>query len=174
MHDSGGMRFRDRIRDLRECVQQRCESGSLDVDLLAQRPSVHELGDEIRHVLAARADAAADIVDLQDVRMVQRRSRARLAFETSQCLGTSRERRVDHLDRHLAAQARITGAIHRAHPAGAEEADDFVWTETGARSQWHRANTPPWRREAAARDQTSHTISRTARDYSRGGWSASA
>ena len=70
-------------------------------------------------------------VDRGDVRMVQRRERLRLAFETRQALGIGREESGSTLMRDLAVEPGIARTIHLAHPARAEGRDDVVGAESG-------------------------------------------
>ena len=44
-----------------------------------------------------------------------------------------------HLDRDLAMQARVAGAIDLAHPARAQRSDDLVLSETGTGGEGHGA-----------------------------------
>jgi hypothetical protein len=46
--------------------------------------------------------------------------------------------RPDDLERHFPAEARVLGAIHLAHPAGAEGDDDLVGSEAGTAFETHR------------------------------------
>ena len=73
-----------------------------------------------------------DVVDLADVRMVQRSDRTRFLLESVEAIGVGRERRWQHLDRDLAPQSRITSAVHLAHAARADRRENLVRTEPGA------------------------------------------
>ena len=44
---------------------------------------------------------------------------------------------LDDFDRDSPAKTRVAGAVHRAHPAGADRAEDFVRTEAIAGGQPH-------------------------------------
>jgi hypothetical protein len=68
-------------------------------------------------------------VNLRDVRMVQRGEGLRLAFESGEALRILCERLRQHLDRHLAPEGGVSGAIDLAHSTGAEGGEDFVGTE---------------------------------------------
>ena len=70
---------------------------------------------------------ALEAVDVGDVRVIERREQLGLALEARQALGVRRERGRQHLDRHVAVELRVGGAIHLAHPARAERRDDLVW-----------------------------------------------
>ena len=71
----------------------------------------------------------ADVVERADVRMVERRDRPRLALEALADCGFGGELRRQHLDRDVAIEPRVAGAIHLAHAAGAEQRDDLVGPE---------------------------------------------
>jgi hypothetical protein len=73
--------------------------------------------------------------------MIQRGGGARFLFEAAQAIGISRGRRQQDLERHVAAEPRIVGAIDLAHSACADEGDNFVRSEFRARSEVH-----PWAR----------------------------
>jgi hypothetical protein len=85
---------------------------------------------------------AADVVQHADVRMVERRDGPRLALEPRADFRAGREMLRQHLDGNVAPEPRIAGAIHLAHPAGAERRHDFVGAEAGSggkRGNRHRA-----------------------------------
>ena len=67
--------------------------------------------------------------------MIQRRQGLRFAREAHDAVGIGREEVGKDLDRDLAIEPRITGAVHLAHSAGAERADDVVVREFGTRPQ---------------------------------------
>ena len=69
--------------------------------------------------------------------MRQRGDRPRLLLEPPNRIGILREIFGDHLDRHLAMQARVAGAIHHAHPAGAKRRDNLVGPEPRACGEHH-------------------------------------
>ena len=73
-----------------------------------------------------------------DVRMIQRRERLRFALEPREPLGIARERVGQDLDRDVAIELRIAGAIHLAHAPGAKGGQDFVGAEAGAGSEGQR------------------------------------
>ena len=64
----------------------------------------------------------ADVVERADVRMIERRDRARLALEALAQLRVGRERRRQDLDRDRAVEPRVAGAVDFAHAAGANGA----------------------------------------------------
>jgi hypothetical protein len=87
--------------------------------------------DELHHE-GVRASGLLEPVNRGDVRMVQRRERLRFPLKAREALGVLREGVWQDLDRHLAAEARVRRAIHRAHAAFADLGRDFVDAETGA------------------------------------------
>ena len=81
---------------------------------------------------------AFDAVDLRDVRMVERCQRLRLPLEAREALAVCRKQRRQDLERNVAIEARVAGAVDLAHAAGAERAENFVRSETGAHRHGHR------------------------------------
>ncbi len=81
-----------------------------------------------------------DAVDARYVGMVQRRQRAGFLFETGHAHGISGEHCRQQLDRHVAAQFCIEGAIDLSHAAGAEVGGHFI---VGQGLADHRAS-PCW------------------------------
>jgi putative ABC transport system permease protein len=73
----------------------------------------------------------ADVVERADVRMVQRRDDAGFAVEALERLGIVCQAGGQDLDRDVAIESSIPGAIDLAHPAGADRRGDFVRTKTG-------------------------------------------
>jgi hypothetical protein len=67
--------------------------------------------------------------------VVQRRRGTGFLFESLQAAGVGGERRGEHLDRHVASEPRIAGAVDLAHPTGAKRGDDLVRPKTSARLQ---------------------------------------
>ena len=71
--------------------------------------------------------------------MIQRGERLRFALETRQAIRVRGERVRQHLDRDLAAEAGVGGAVHLAHAAFADLRGDFVDAEAGAGSEGQTA-----------------------------------
>ena len=69
-------------------------------------------------------------------RVVERRQQACFPFEACQPIGIVRERRRRGLDRNVAPGA-SQGAIHVAHPAGAEQRTNLVGAEPPPDHQCH-------------------------------------
>jgi len=102
------------------------------VQKVAQRLAVEQLRDCVTHTVVV-----AEVVNRQDVGMRNRRHRTCLALEACDAVGIGGEGFRQDLDRDLAAQVRIVGPIHFAHPAGANRADDFVGAEARAGHEGH-------------------------------------
>jgi len=71
----------------------------------------------------------ADVVERADVRVIERRDRARLAVEALAQLRICGEGLGQHLDGDRPIEPRIARPIDLAHPAGADGADYFIGTE---------------------------------------------
>ena len=68
----------------------------------------------------------ADVVDGADIRMIQRRCRPGFAAEALECREISRHVVGQELQGNKAAEKRVLGLVHDAHPALAESLDDAV------------------------------------------------
>src|SRR5262245_33788668 len=101
--------------------------------------------DDIRECLAVDQleDDADDAIRVfesvhgGDVGMVQRGEQLGLALKTGETIGILRERFGQNLDGDLALQPRIRRAIDFAHSACADQAENFVRAEPGARIERH-------------------------------------
>ena len=87
--------------------------------------------------MTSARDAAdfLEAVDLRDVRMIERREHLRFALEPRQPIGIGRERVRQDLDRDVAIQLRVAGAIHLAHAAAPQERLDLADAEPCAGSK---------------------------------------
>ena len=97
-----------------------------------ERLPVHQLHDE--EVDAIRL---LNIVNCADVRMIESRKRPRFPLESPQILCVRRDFGGKHLDRHVAAEFGVAGAVHLAHPAAAERAEDPIGTDVFAVGKGH-------------------------------------
>src|SRR5262245_3296078 len=81
--------------------------------------------DQLHH---ERPDVAAlfDPMNGCDVGMIERRQHARLAVEARQPLPILCERSRQDLDRDVAAELRVSGAVDVAHASGADHTGHFV------------------------------------------------
>lgn len=105
------------------------EAGSRVLERLGdrQRSACDPLGervaaDESQHE-RAHAVAFLDPVNRSDMRMIERGQHARLPLEASQSISVVGKRPRQYLDRDIASEPGITGAVHLTHPA---HADPFV------------------------------------------------
>ena len=78
-------------------------------------------------------------IERDDVRMVQARDRLRFALEALEAGGVGGHVGGKDLEGNVAVEARVAGAVHLAHPSGADEGVDFVRTEPGAGGKGHGA-----------------------------------
>ncbi len=92
--------------------------------------------DQLHHQEGA-AVRLADLVQRGDRRVGERGEGARLALEARAAVGIGEDGVGQRLDRHLAAQAVVDGAVDLAHPTRPERRDDFVGSEPGTREQRH-------------------------------------
>jgi hypothetical protein len=76
-------------------------------------------------------------VDAGDMRVIQRRQGSRLALEAHQAIRVAGKRFRQDLERHLAPEFGVAGAIHLAHAAFAQLGEDVVRAETGAGGEGH-------------------------------------
>ena len=99
-------------------------------ETIGQRRPFDQLHDD-------RVHAAGDFeaVDGGDVRMVQRGKQASFTLQPRDALGIARKRCWQHLDGHLAMEARVERAIHFAHATGIERPEDPVRSELDALGQ---------------------------------------
>ena len=107
--------------------------GEIDGTARIQRTS----GDDVRQRLAGHelegqeqlALVLADLVERRDVRVRERRRRARFLQEPLAAIGIAGDLGGEHLDRDGAAKPGVASAIDLAHPAGADPIEDFVVPE---------------------------------------------
>ena len=118
------LRGRESLRDLRRDLDRAARRQRSVRERLAQRLAVEQLLD---HVGNAVGDPG--VVDGDDVRVVEHAGGARFGLEALQSLGVRRERGRQHLDRDVAAEARIARAVDLAHGPGTEGAGDLVRAE---------------------------------------------
>ena len=75
---------------------------------------------------------------MRDVRMIERGEHLRFALEARQALGVVRERVGQDLDRDVASELRVAGAIHLAHPAPSRRVN-LIRAEASSSGQSHAA-----------------------------------
>ena len=94
---------------------------------LAQRLAFEQLRHDV-----GRALVVTRVVDRQDVGMVELARGAGLLLEAAEPVGVGREGGGQDLDRHVARQARVAGAVDLAHSARAQESRDLVGPDPGS------------------------------------------
>ena len=72
--------------------------------------------------------------------MVDGRQQTTLAIEAGEGVGVGGDIRWQNLQRHVAPELQVTGAIHDAHSTDADDRDDLVVTETAPDIQSHNGN----------------------------------
>jgi hypothetical protein len=77
----------------------------------------------------------ADVEDGEQVGVAERARRAGLLLEALQALGIGGEGGRQDLDRHVAPQPRVVGAVHLAHPAGTQRRHDLVRADPRSRRE---------------------------------------
>ena len=115
--DPGRVRLGEAVRELVAQVEQPPRRQGSGAEDLAQRPAVDELHRDVDGV-----SLSPDVVDRDDVRMVERRGRARLLLEALLAVRVGRELRRQHLDGDLAPQTRVARPVHLSHASGARGA----------------------------------------------------
>src|SRR5262245_51422920 len=76
-------------------------------------------------------------MDRDDVRVIEGGDGTCLALESGEALGIACDVLWKNLERDVAGQTRIVGAVHRAHAASAERAADLIGTESGSGHEGH-------------------------------------
>ena len=133
MDDSSLVGGTDRARDLRRDVDDFIDRHRTTRQARAQRLAFNELHrDEVQVVVNA------DLVNVGDIGMVQRRGCLRFLHEAAQAITASAAAVAQHFDGNLALEIVIEGEINLAHPARAEQRSHFVPPEAGAGCKMHR------------------------------------
>ena len=133
MDDALLVRGFERLRDLLGNGQRFVDRDGTVRDTLGEIVTLDEF-----HHEGVYATGLLEPVDRRDVGMIQRRERLRLALETRQAFGISRERVRQDLDRDLAAERRVRRTADLPHTALAYGRADFVHAETSAGSEGQR------------------------------------
>src|SRR5207249_2597630 len=81
--------------------------------------------------------------------VIQRGEHLRFALEPRRAVGVERPRLRQDLDRHLAPELRVAGAVDLTHPAGTERGDNLVRSEAAAGCQRHQRVTGARRRSSS-------------------------
>ena len=117
MDDALVVRGFEAVGDLPGDLERLVERNRALLDPLGQRRALDQLHDE---------RAVLDAVDRGDVRMVEGGEHLRLAREARHAHGVPGEVFRDQLDRDLATELAVGGAIHLSHGAFAELRGDAV------------------------------------------------
>ena len=81
----------------------------------------------------------ASVVDGQDVGVIQHAGGAPFELKATQPVGIGGERGGgQHLHGYIARQARVAGAVHFSHPAGAQRGEDLIGPKEGALGKRHK------------------------------------
>ena len=116
MDDAGVMRGGERAGHADAGVDHFAQRHRAARDALAEVLALDEL-----HGHEVDAVGIADLVDRDDVRVVERRRRARLALETAHALLVLGEAHRQQFQRRLAVQRDVLGEINLAHATRADE-----------------------------------------------------
>ncbi len=79
----------------------------------------------------------AEVVHGDDIGMIQRGDGACFTLEAASALHAACIVFAENLDRDVAVQPRIAGAVHLAHASGAERGPDLVGAQSSVRQQRH-------------------------------------
>src|SRR6266545_801842 len=135
MDDTAFVRRVESIGDL-PCDRERIPnpgSGIPSMKAIGKRFSLHQL-----QYQRAYAVCILEPVNRADVRVIERREQARLAFESCGSCRIAGEVIRKYLDRHIARKLYVARLVDLTHPPGAERREDFVRAETSARRKRHR------------------------------------
>jgi hypothetical protein len=124
-------------RDLERPGHGLAQRGDPRAQRLAKRLALEELEDEVGVSLVG-----ADVEDGDDVGVGESSGGAGLGLEAAEPVGGGLSVGGDELDRHLASEAGVAGAVDLAHAPGAERLHDLVGTEPCPGSQRHRPLLP--------------------------------
>ena len=69
--------------------------------------------------------------------MIQRGQHHGFALKAGESVSVGSKRRGKNLQRHIATEFPVAGAVHLAHPPGAERLEDFVVADPRARIECH-------------------------------------
>ena len=131
--DPPPVRLVQRIRDLdgnRECL--------IEWQRTLLQPLGHDLPVEILHDQEVDAVPVADVVEMADVRVVQRGDRAGLELKSLLQVRIGGDMLGQHLDSDSAVQASVGGFVDLAHAACAEGSLDQIFGAKRGRASMRR------------------------------------
>ena len=139
MDDAALVRGLERFRNLTGNGQRLVERNGALLDPVRERRPVDQLQHDRSQgrLTGRRGLEILEPVNLRDVRVIERCEQLRLTLEPGEPFGIRREQIRQHFDRDLAIEARVPCAIDFAHAALAEDAEDFIRTETGTCGKRH-------------------------------------
>ena len=127
MHDPGGVGRCERIGHLRD------DAGDLDHrHLPTGEAGLERFSVVVRHRDERLTGVVTDLVDRRDVWVIERAGGTRLPEQPGRAFPASGRFRLEKLECHTPVEVRVLSQIHRAHPAGADAADDPVMGDGGA------------------------------------------
>ena len=115
MHETAGMRRRQRTGELDTDVHDVAHRQRAPLQTVPQRLTLDELRDEVRTVLDL-----AEIVDDDDMGVVQAGRGSGFLMKPSQPIAVNGEIRRQELERHRTIELGVVGKIHLAHSARAQ------------------------------------------------------
>ena len=121
VHHAALVRMRQRSGELRAVTHHVLDPQRARRHLRAQRLPFDQFHGDV-----GLAVGLANLVNRADVRMVEARGGPRLTDQAGTRGRIVEARRREHLDRHVAVEPLVAGAIDLAHPAGANLPDDSV------------------------------------------------
>ena len=135
MHDALVVRRRERVRQRDTQLHDARDRQPARRHLPIQAMALDQL-----HRQEPDAVLVFDRVERDDIRVVEAGHGARLVLEARQAFGVRRHVGRQHLERDVATEAAVAGAVHFAHAARAERGDDLVFPESGSRGKCHGEN----------------------------------
>ncbi len=111
------------LRDLHEKRQRLVDRDRASSDPVRQGLALHHLHDQ-----EAGVTLLLEAVECGDVVVIQRCENACLTLEAGESLWIGRHLLQEELDRHLAAELDVLGAVDLSHPPGSEGGDNFIVT----------------------------------------------
>src|SRR6266850_4710839 len=121
MHDARGVGLGECFSNVLQVTQQLRKLIMGQVNAIAESLTVDKL-----HRDKVSAFKFTDLVDVGDVRMIQRSSGLRLLFEALQSFPIRSKIRGQYFERHIAIDAAIACEINVAHSAFSESCANFV------------------------------------------------
>jgi hypothetical protein len=122
--DPLGVRGAEASRDLRAVADRLADRKGTLAQPPAQRLALEQLTDQVRS-----AFVRADVVEIEDVRVIQRAGRAGFLLEALEPMGILRDLLGQDLDRNLATETAVSRSVDLTHPPGPERPEDLIAAE---------------------------------------------